>query len=45
MPRYALCDLNSQHAGGEGENDWETITVAPCRCTVELTVQEDTRSR
>lgn len=44
MPQLSLCDLNSQHGSGEGENDSGAITVVPCRCAKELTEQEDTRS-
>lgn len=40
VPLLSLFDLNSQHGGGEGENDSRAITVAPCHCAKEL----DTRS-
>lgn len=45
VPSLALCDLNSQHGSGEGENDLRAISVAPCCCAKELTEQEDMRSR
>lgn len=45
VPLLALCDLNSQHGSGEGENDSGAFTVAPCLCAKEMTEQEDTRSR